>query len=369
MIDQWYCAWNQKKCGPFTLHQLCRFAKAGRLLPSEMILHADSQKWVSAGSIVGIFPPQAASIDPELRTLDRGVRSESIRVQSAEVATPALPIISANQGAEPLAGLSYSNPIRVRHLLVGGAIAVCLMGLVLGGLVIAGISQIRTHNSQSRTVRAELNTLKDPRTDDLPRLPLSPAEPSSSKLEQELNEARAQAKIADEQARAAEERASAEKANAEKLQRELDVMMKLLAEKERPKRVDTAPTIKPSFKVPAAVDFPITEERLDIDPALHGIWDCHAISKDKGKTATPAYVQGFVRVTALTVQMPGKPDMVVDKVVICTTDSGDPCNLIRFKNGTIWAVSKRNLQPYVLVQKFDDLLIDEEIRIVVTVHR
>jgi hypothetical protein len=63
---RWYLARNKQRLGPYSSAQLKQFADAGQVQPDDMILREGRPKWVSAGSIKGLFtaarpaPPPAA---------------------------------------------------------------------------------------------------------------------------------------------------------------------------------------------------------------------------------------------------------------------------------------------------------------------
>ena len=52
---RWYLARNKQRLGPYTSAQLKQFADAGQVQPDDMILREGRPKWVSAGSIKGLF--------------------------------------------------------------------------------------------------------------------------------------------------------------------------------------------------------------------------------------------------------------------------------------------------------------------------
>jgi hypothetical protein len=113
------------------------------------------------------------------------------------------------------------------------------------------------------------------------------------------------------------------------------------------------------------------DERLDIDPAVQGVWLLHATSKDEGKTIDLAKGEVFCRVTATKVKFPDGQELVAEKIHIVRDADGNPGNLIRFHNGTIWAVTKKPGQEFILVQRFepgkDGKTLKEAFRILVSV--
>jgi hypothetical protein len=111
------------------------------------------------------------------------------------------------------------------------------------------------------------------------------------------------------------------------------------------------------------------DERLDIDPVLQGEWQLHATSRDQGKTV--AWVQGaFCRVTATKVRFVDGDELVAEKIIIVKDRERKPSNIIWFTNGTIWCVSKKLGQKYILVQKceMDGKAAKETFRFLVSVR-
>jgi uncharacterized protein (TIGR03067 family) len=70
MAESWHVAKAKTKLGPFSREQLKKLARAGRLLPSDMVLSAGSAKWVSANTVDGVFaaPEQPPTANPKRRT-------------------------------------------------------------------------------------------------------------------------------------------------------------------------------------------------------------------------------------------------------------------------------------------------------------
>jgi len=52
----WYFARGRQKVGPVSFSELQQMVTAGELGPADMLLPADGQKWVTAGSLAGLFP-------------------------------------------------------------------------------------------------------------------------------------------------------------------------------------------------------------------------------------------------------------------------------------------------------------------------
>lgn len=126
------------------------------------------------------------------------------------------------------------------------------------------------------------------------------------------------------------------------------------------------PTFTPALH--AAEENKVTE-RLDLDPAIQGLWKLHVTSNDEAKTLEQHDAVPFARVTGTKVKTTLAEDpMVVEKVVIFTPKGKDPTNLVRFTNGTIWWISKpKRGTNMVLIQVLNTDL-EETFRFLVTVH-
>jgi uncharacterized protein (TIGR03067 family) len=55
MAESWHVAKAKTKLGPFSREQLKQLARAGQLLPSDMVLPAGAGKWVAASTVDGLF--------------------------------------------------------------------------------------------------------------------------------------------------------------------------------------------------------------------------------------------------------------------------------------------------------------------------
>jgi S1-C subfamily serine protease len=91
-------------------------------------------------------------------------------------------------------------------------------------------------------------------------------------------------------------------------------------------------------------------ERGDIDPALRGLWRLYVTSDDGGRTTKSFNGERFATVYPMRVQLEGNDGLTVSNVYICKDDEGNPANLVVFTNRTMWIVTKRPNQEYVLVQ-------------------
>ena len=122
------------------------------------------------------------------------------------------------------------------------------------------------------------------------------------------------------------------------------------------------------FAVLAACAEVKVEERLDIDPVLQGVWKLHITSNDGGKTLENKGGSVIARVSATTVKLVGGGLLVAEKIVIFKDNAGNPGNMIMFRNGVVWVITKKPDQSYVLVQCMVDGK-KESLRLLVTVEQ
>jgi hypothetical protein len=66
MGQQWYCARDKIKYGPFSSSQMGEFAATGWLLPIDIVQKEGIQKWVSASKVKGLFAEAQPTPDPVL---------------------------------------------------------------------------------------------------------------------------------------------------------------------------------------------------------------------------------------------------------------------------------------------------------------
>jgi hypothetical protein len=92
------------------------------------------------------------------------------------------------------------------------------------------------------------------------------------------------------------------------------------------------------------------QERLDIDPALQGIWKVHAISTDGGRSIEYTDGKAFARVSATQVRFLNGNTYEVQRVRIFTDAKGQPGNMILLTNGELLEVTKDRGQPFVRVR-------------------
>ncbi len=114
----------------------------------------------------------------------------------------------------------------------------------------------------------------------------------------------------------------------------------------------------------SAKDNPM-EERLGIDPVLHGIATVVASSSDGGKTIEPASFV-FCQIFASKVTLADGTTIKVRKVFIFTDDSGKPGNGILFANGKMWVVTGPDQDGLFLIVMSDEKA-NEFGRILVTI--
>ena len=54
--DAWFFARDNKKVGPVSAAQMKNLVAAGKLVPTDMVLRAGSQKWIAAGDVREFYP-------------------------------------------------------------------------------------------------------------------------------------------------------------------------------------------------------------------------------------------------------------------------------------------------------------------------
>jgi hypothetical protein len=114
----------------------------------------------------------------------------------------------------------------------------------------------------------------------------------------------------------------------------------------------------------SAKDKPM-EERMGIDPVLHGIATVVASSSDGGKTIEPVrYV--FCQIFASKVTLADGTTIKARKVFIFTDDSEKPGNGILFENGKMWVVTGPDQGGLFLIVMSDEKA-NEFARILVTI--
>lgn len=66
---RWFYARQQRKFGPYSSAQMKQFAASGKLQPSDMIWQMNSPKWVTAGSVKGLFPNHQPETEESFRDM------------------------------------------------------------------------------------------------------------------------------------------------------------------------------------------------------------------------------------------------------------------------------------------------------------
>jgi hypothetical protein len=216
--------------------------------------------------------------------------------------------------------------------------------------------------------KAEIERLQQEAKAAAEKLKAAEAKDAEKKVNAEIEKLRKEARAAEERAKAAEARTAEEKLKAERLRQEKEAAEALLAQQSK-KPADPPPTRKTSFKIPTDLYVTPLGERIDLDPAVQGVWHAVASSKDRGKTIDYKDGSAFAHVSATRVKMVGYPDFIVEKVIICKDFEGNLGDIVRFTNGVVWTISKKPGQPYVLVQEFDARGEEESVRVVITVDR
>ena len=239
------------------------------------------------------------------------------------------------------------------------------------------LEQARTADEKAAAEKAVAEKLKDEKRAAEEKAAAEKAVADKLKDEKRTAEEKAAAekavvdKLKDEK-KAADEKVAAQQVMIDQLKKEKEAAAKQASSEsstEKEKNADTKSKYHPVVKLPDFPGFTPSSERLDIDPALQGVWVAHVISMDRGKTLD--YVGGitFARVTATKIKLVGKNDLVVDRVIMCDTDEGDPGNIIVLKEGQFICVSKERGQPFCLVQVIDRQSFKELTRVVITVEK
>lgn len=117
---------------------------------------------------------------------------------------------------------------------------------------------------------------------------------------------------------------------------------------------------------------PEFKPRLDIDPALQGIWTVIAGSNDEGKTSTPVD-EVIGRATPLTFRFANGDVSHVSTVMISSTMAGLPNNIIEFSNNRLmWCIGQTEINGQFLLQIFsrdDKAEFQETCRYLIVVSR
>ena len=108
---EWYYARSNKAVGLFSSVQLTELASAGALLPSDLVLRSDTQQWLVAAAVPGLFsgPPV---VPPPI------VLSEPQPAGPAHVASP---LVAATAGAASAVLARKSGELISRHQVLSEA--------------------------------------------------------------------------------------------------------------------------------------------------------------------------------------------------------------------------------------------------------
>ena len=74
--DQWYVSRNEQEFGPFSLGDLVRYSKQGRLLEVDWVWKPGLASWVAAGEIFGLFP------EPSMQLINQDASKPSEAAQT-----------------------------------------------------------------------------------------------------------------------------------------------------------------------------------------------------------------------------------------------------------------------------------------------
>jgi hypothetical protein len=123
---RWFLARDKQRMGPYSSAQLKQFADAGNIVPADMILKEGRQKWVTAGSVKGLFkaaPPPAAA--PDLPA------AELLPIQNAPATSG---VFTFSKG--PSRAYAPRRQINSRWLLIGAGSAAIVIALAVVLIVI-----------------------------------------------------------------------------------------------------------------------------------------------------------------------------------------------------------------------------------------
>jgi hypothetical protein len=119
MSDSWFIARAGQKLGPYAGAQLQQMAASGQVQPGDFLLAAGSSAYVTAGSLVWLFPSQAAT--------------GTIRAGTAALSPPPAPAFSPGYGPPPRQPHREKDNSTVVLLSVLGGVFLLLL-LIVGGV-------------------------------------------------------------------------------------------------------------------------------------------------------------------------------------------------------------------------------------------
>ena len=97
-----------------------------------------------------------------------------------------------------------------------------------------------------------------------------------------------------------------------------------------------------------------SDERLGLDPVLHGVWMVHGISSDAGETVEPMRpALPMAQASASRIKFADGNVVSILKVMVTKDKNGDPANAALLSNGKILFFSKSPGQTFVLIQVMD----------------
>jgi hypothetical protein len=139
VAEQWYLARDNQKHGPYSSAQLQEFARAGRILPTDMLLKDGTAKWIPASQVKGLFPqpsPKAVSSPPQ-------PVPAAIPLTEPPAADPFQELGGGSSSSRPSAAhkarnFFTSNWTSKKIAIVTGSAAGCLLLLVVLILVMSG---------------------------------------------------------------------------------------------------------------------------------------------------------------------------------------------------------------------------------------
>jgi hypothetical protein len=124
-----------------------------------------------------------------------------------------------------------------------------------------------------------------------------------------------------------------------------------------------------AFLLTAACLFSV--ERLDIDPAIQGVWTAHLSSTDGGDTMTPYEGGPFARASAASILLDSGKTIQVERIIVTKTQAGKASNMMSFKESSlIFAVSNTDEPGMYLLQVFDkNKKFAEAARYIITIEK
>ncbi len=140
MSDTWYCKFEQRCCGPFTLEELRYLANRGRLSPRDVVKATAEAPWRPAESIDGLFVPP---ISPQVEIQQSVIMSARL-LKPIPTARPEEPkdqpqpsvIAATSHPAAIMPPPRFSKTARLdRSILVGVSIGVVMLLLIFAILL------------------------------------------------------------------------------------------------------------------------------------------------------------------------------------------------------------------------------------------